>query len=453
MLSLKARVEQLSTLSNVKFSCRKRKAGIMSDNSVSSISPIIAKRTKKEVAQSSSPSTAAGIKSWLIAPVKTSTPVRGQDDKQVASDSPDPVIGDDDAGRVSSVGLDEDGSVSKPQYANPPSVKSNDGFDSTDSWFLTNVNSYCASLMDATAPDSAPGNGVVSFESTTSSFMMNVNEFCGLSRPKLVDYSSSVDSQRQILRLSLVNDPSKELPVRNEHYASALVHTVGTSDPKGEVLTLENTRGIEFLPDYARTRGYSFLSHYVSSYSSLNQQRCSMVSHMTYVNTVVAQNAMEDAEALELYKTNLWQHLVQVKRCSFKNAFTTAAKRKLDAEQHVSLCESMDGLVLARNKMANLNLSFKKLRLGNATDVNVMSSDDNDGSSDDTSDGCDYNAVTGAHTNHVVVLDRIDPCDVNIGFDVLKQQEIKTSSDVLLSRGKYEAMTSGTQCTPEPKRC
>ena len=98
-------------------------------------------------------------------------------------------------------------------------------------------------------------------------------------------------------------------------------------------------------------------------------------------------------------------------------------------------------------------MTFKKLRLGNATDVNVMSSDDNDGSSDDTSDGCDYNAVTGAHTNHVVVLDRIDPCDVNIGFDVLKQQEIKTSSDVLLSRGKDEAMTSATQCTPEPKRC
>ena len=136
MLSLKARVEQLSTLSNVKFSCRKRKAGIMSDNSVSSISPIIAKRTKKEAAQSSSPSTAAGIKSWLIGPVKISTPVRGQDAKQVASDSLDHVIGDDDAGRVSSVGLDEDGSVSKPQSANPPSVKSNDGFDSTDSWFV-----------------------------------------------------------------------------------------------------------------------------------------------------------------------------------------------------------------------------------------------------------------------------------------------------------------------------
>ena len=98
----------------------------MSDNSVSSISPIIAK----------SPSTAAVIKSWLIAPVKTSTPVCGQDAKQVASDSPDPVIGDDDAGRVSSVGMDEDGSVSKPQSANPPSVKSNDGFDSTDSWFV-----------------------------------------------------------------------------------------------------------------------------------------------------------------------------------------------------------------------------------------------------------------------------------------------------------------------------
>ena len=184
-----------------------------------------------------------------------------------------------------------------------------------------------------------------------------------------------------------------------------------------------------------------------------------MVSHMTCTNSIVAQTCVNDVEAQELYKTNLWQHLVQVKKCSFKDAFKTAAKRKLDAEHQMLLCDSMDGLALGRNKLADLNLSFKKMRLGNRSEVSVMSGhvkvmsgDVKDGSSDDSSDSSEYSGTTGAQSNHVV-LDRNVPCIVDDGLKIQQHQEFMPSSDGLLSGGKSEAMTGSTQCTPESKRC
>ena len=91
------------------------------------------------------------------------------------------------------------------------------------------------------------------------------------------------------------------------------------------------------------------------------------MSHSILFNTVVDQNTLDAKDAHEMYKTNLWQHLVDVKKCSFRNAFTSAAKRKIDADLQVSLCRSMDGLVLSKKGVADLNLSFKKLRLGDDT--------------------------------------------------------------------------------------
>ena len=184
-----------------------------------------------------------------------------------------------------------------------------------------------------------------------------------------------------------------------------------------------------------------------------------MVSHMTCTNYVATQNCMNDVGAQDLYKTNLWQHLVQVKKCSFKGAFKAAAKRKLDAEHQTLLCESMDGLALSRNKLADLNLSFKKMRLGDGSyvnemsgDVSVMSGDVKDGSSDDSSDSSVYNATKGAQSNQVV-FDRNVPCVVDDGLKIQQHQDFMPSSDGLLSGGKSEAMTGSTQCTPESKRC
>jgi len=84
------------------------------------------------------------------------------------------------------------------------------------------------------------------------------------------------------------------------------------------------------------------------------------------------------------------------------------------------------------------------------SDVSAVSSVSSDVSvSDASSDGSAHVAVTGAISKYDV-LDKVDGVPVCFDVDVMKQEVIKPSSDVLLSSGKDEAMTSGSL---ESQRC
>ena len=76
--------------------------------------------------------------------------------------------------------------------------KSDAKFDTTGSWFLLNVNSYCDALLsDASAHVASPEeaqSSAESFESTSSWFLENMNEYCHKTRPELVDHASTSGS-------------------------------------------------------------------------------------------------------------------------------------------------------------------------------------------------------------------------------------------------------------------
>ena len=79
------------------------------------------------------------------------------------------------------------------------------------------MNLYCDSVVDHVAPNGDTDHGIVSFDSTSSSFLKNVNDFCGLNKPKLVDYSSAMESFDEVLRLSPTSEPPRHVAVKNEH--------------------------------------------------------------------------------------------------------------------------------------------------------------------------------------------------------------------------------------------
>ena len=126
MNALKLRVAQLSH-SNLSLNCRKRPLGRMDGQDV--ISPI-PKKTKKgpsvEVKNSA-------VSTWLLTgKPQSSTPVKPLDKgESVPSDHEGSVIGLDCVSQDMGSQLASD------------SAEVKDELDSTESWFLTNVNSYC----------------------------------------------------------------------------------------------------------------------------------------------------------------------------------------------------------------------------------------------------------------------------------------------------------------------
>ena len=341
MNALKTRLAQLST-ANKTLNCRKRSLGKMDGQS--EISPI-AKKSKK------GPS--SDVRSWLLTgKPHSSTPVKSEG-KSVAG--PDVIDG-------SSVGLAYESLEVSTQHASDPDV-CNDELDSTESWFLTNVNSYCeaqgsvqADGMNATADvigASTTENGKVdeicSIESTTSSFLAAA----GITRPKLVDYSSSIGSKNGSLpeKLALSSDDGspKTQPPANEHPMIPGGSATVVWNPEGEVSTLLSANAIENFVNYP---GPSILSNMVYSlHSSLNSQYSSMVSHVIDSNVVYAQKT----DANEPHIVDLWQHLTNVKACSFVRA--ASIKRARDDEK--SLCRGFERLHV--RKAVDLCDEFKKL--------------------------------------------------------------------------------------------
>ena len=104
--------------------------------------------------------------------------------------------------------------------------------------------------------------------------------------------------------------------------------------------------------------------------------------------------------------------------------------------------------------MSDLNVSFKKLRLGEDTgsrDVSKVSSGVSDVSRNGAADDTCGVAIKGAITTYNV-LDKVDASFVPNANVVEKQEETKqSSSDVLVSGGKKEAIKSNARCSSNSK--
>ena len=88
-----------------------------------------------------------------------------------------------------------------------------------------------------------------------------------------------------------------------------------------------------------------------------------MVSHITCSNVSLPQTPPK-----ELYKVDLWQHLVNVTHCSFRKA----VKRKQDLDREGALCDSFESLGLEKKKEYCLTSSFKRLCLDDDGNSDVL---------------------------------------------------------------------------------
>ena len=204
MFALKTRVEKLTKTLN--SNCRKRKARAM-DRRGNELSPIVkkSKGDAKESVESEATkacddmaSNKSAVLRWLKAgSVKASTPVRSSSEGK-SSSKPCEVNSDlsGESVEVANESLkqleaSEVGEVSQNvqevESANPSSDHNLSEFDSTKSWFLTNVNSYCASIIEEDSENvMVEEKEVESIGSTTSSFMMIIDDYCEKTKPKLV---------------------------------------------------------------------------------------------------------------------------------------------------------------------------------------------------------------------------------------------------------------------------
>ena len=134
--------------------------------------------------------------------------------------------------------------------------------------------------------------------------------------------------------LSSVNEPPREHTDRIEHYADVIVGGTDYPDSKHELPSCLLARVIGNFASYS---GTSFYSHSVFIFNA-EELPTSMVSHVNYCNVSVTQTPPK-----ELYKVDLWQHLINIKNCSF----VKAAKRKQDLDSEGALCESFESMALA----------------------------------------------------------------------------------------------------------
>ena len=179
MVDLKSRVV-VSNSNKSNNSCRKRKVnpGTMSGRT-DEPSPI-PKRCKggapmKDDAKPTSTATKVknvkrgSVAAWLQSCVlKASTPVRGTNN---VSSVPGEVSVERVGPEVASTSKDAQSNVSSE------SKNSSDGFDSTESWFMLNVNSFCdvqGENMDAT---DAKGGSATGLDSDSSSFLRIIDDY------------------------------------------------------------------------------------------------------------------------------------------------------------------------------------------------------------------------------------------------------------------------------------
>ena len=189
------------------------------------------------------------VAAWLQSTDKTSTPVKpdAKLDAEVLKVSEASEASDFREGSemvISNVTEDEDAAKEAEngvsQSVNPSSVCGSsskcESFNSNTSWFLTNVNSYRASLMDTKGASEAASVVKDSFDTTSSSFLLNVNDFCGVKPRKYVNYSSTdnsaLDSPRAAKALSLENELVYSRSVSNKHPAHPIRYTTVVKYPK-----------------------------------------------------------------------------------------------------------------------------------------------------------------------------------------------------------------------------
>ena len=183
-----------------------------------------------------------------------------------------------------------------------------------------------------------------SFESTTSWFLNSVNDFCSKSRPKLVDYTPSDASFCESSDFSAARTPVSlnvcSLPMLSssiEHYAGRLCVQAVMPDTKFGLLWPYTAGGIG---PVATAGGTALLSHQAPA------QHCtalpSMVSHyivrINSANTSYATDAAQPHE--DLWKSDLWEHLQNVRGSSFARSI----KRKQEREADQALCAAMDSM-------------------------------------------------------------------------------------------------------------
>ena len=150
-------------------------------------------------------------------------------------------------------------------------------FDSTASWFLLNVNSYCEGQenIDSVAVNTEheKEKEVSSMGSNMSSFMAIVNDYSGIGRPRLVDYdcSSSVE-----LALSSTNEQPPRSPRINEQCDDKLCDAIVMVPTKSQGFSSFLLGEIGSFADYP---GPSSVAHTVIA--TATQPTCpSMVSQM-----------------------------------------------------------------------------------------------------------------------------------------------------------------------------
>ena len=363
----------------------------MSDK-VPVMSPIV-KRTRGDPEAStgaSSTSTAkvgseeGAAKIWWKNTFKSSTPVKSCEDASKSSQAQSEVnvsVPDPSSAELN-VGLSDRSAKAENSVGSSGNVVE---FDSTGSWYLENVNSYCAGVASATVGiEGAAMKKSTTFESTTSWFIESVNQYCG-AKSKLVDYScnssSYLSEPRGNLCLSLTNEPRWSDRNLERLNTVMVVHGVVDVGTKGEGSSLRSHGENGFLLNVA---GSSFLSHSVqgTEFSLPSLPPTSMVSHVDMSNMVNTQ-IQEPCQPEPVF--DLWQHLVNISRSSF----TRAIKRKNELDDARALCSSFEGLRLSIRKHESLESAMKR----QCTISDGQKSDDSDGGAVQESDDSDGGAV------------------------------------------------------------
>ena len=187
-------------------------------------------------------------------------------------------------------------------------------------------------------------------EPTTSSFMMIVNNYCDKTRPKIVNYALTSNSSNEDSRKKLGETSENEHRVSSnpgiEHCDRMVVNAVDIDATKSQLSSFiaHGEIGV-FVKQHGDVKCSSIFCHTAPALCEGSGPWLSMVSHLCISNHVSVQ-----PPAVPEVKFDLWQHILNMQKCTFSRA----VKRKAARESERGLCESFETLRLSKVKEPSL---------------------------------------------------------------------------------------------------